>query len=612
MRTVALWPPAWVKSDWFLGFGLLLIVVLIYVPVWWAGYIWDDDLVLTSNPVVIGPLGVKEIWTTAAADICPLTITTFWAEHSLWGLRPLPYHLVNVLLHGVSALLLWRVLRILKIPGAWLGAALWAVHPAVVESVAWITEMKNTESCLFYLLSILFFLRYLQAEEETPSRERRWYYGLTLLFAAMAMASKSSTVILPIILCLCTWWTEKRWQWRNLLRAAPIFLMSIAAGLVSMWKQKLEGSGDPELARSWLERLITAGDAIWFYLGKLAWPHPLMMIYPHWEIDTANILSYVPVLATVIIFLLFWMKRDSWGRPWFFAFAYFLAALLPVAGLLNMKFFIYTPVADHFQYLAAMGPLALIGAGIFRLAEWAMPQRVWLPVSLGAGLMLLLGIVSWQRVWVYENETTLWTDTLDKNPSCFVGYNNLGMVRVRAGNMEDAIPFFEKALQINPKYENAQNNMGDSLLEKKDFEGAIAHFQEAINLKPRDASVYVNLGIALGREGRSDDAIGYFQKALELEPTNAEAGSQLGLAYIQKGQISNALVQFKKTMDFHPEDARAHNNYAGALLQLNRNDEAIAPLQEALRLNPDYTDAQKNMALAQARIAHKTSPVVGQ
>ena len=178
---------------------------------------------VTANPCIVGPLGLKEIWTTSAADICPLTLTTFWVEHALWGLAPLPYHLINVFMHGGCAVVLWRVLRSLHLPGAWLGAALWALHPVQVESVAWITELKNTQSGLFYLLTILFFVRGLK-----DANGRRWNYGRVLLFAAMALASKSSTVVLPVILCLCAWWVEGRWHWRNLAKTAPIFLMSIA------------------------------------------------------------------------------------------------------------------------------------------------------------------------------------------------------------------------------------------------------------------------------------------------------------------------------------------------------------------------------------------------
>ncbi len=596
------WPPGWLKEDRFWGLVLLLMVVLVYSPVGWAGYIWDDDLVLTENPVIVGPLGLKEIWTTDAADICPLTITTFWVEHALWGLAPLPYHLVNVCLHGATALVLWQLLRKLRIPGAWLGAALWAVHPVMVESVAWITEMKNTESGLFYLLAILFFTRHLQAAQTADSRETNWNYGLMLLFAAMAIASKSSTVILPLVLCLCAWWTEGRWQWRNLRKVAPIFLMSVAAGLLSIWKQKLEGAYGPDMARSWPERLATAGDAVWFYLGKLAWPHPLLMVYPPWKIDTSDGISYLPLVAVVSVFVVLWLKRESWGRPCFFAFAYFLVALLPVVGFLNIKYFIYSQVADHFQYLAAMGPLSLAGAGMVRLAEFATPQRNWLEATLGAGLLLLLGSVSWQKAWVYQNETTLWADTLPLNPECFVGYNNLGMVAVRAGKMDEALPLFEKTLQINPRYDTAENNMGSTLLQKGDVDGAISHYEKALVLRPDVARVHVNLGLALERKGRLDEAVAHFQKALELDPTDVEAGSGLGLAYIQKKQLDAAFACFKKTVEFHPEDARAHTNYGSALYQKNRVEESILEFKEALRLKPGDTDATNNLATAEATL----------
>jgi protein O-mannosyl-transferase len=270
-------PPSWVRRDWLLGLVLILFVILAYTPVWKAGFVWDDDTILTANPCIVGPLGLKEIWTTSAADVCPLTVTTFWAEHALWGLNPLPYHLVNVLLHGACAILLWRVLRGLRIQGAWLGAALWALHPVAVESVAWITEMKNTESGLFFLLSILFFVRWLGTKDLDGRTGGGWSYALSLLFAALAMAAKSSTVILPVVLCLCAWWMLGRWHWRNVVRVVPIFLMAIAASALSIWTQRLQLATvtDPQWERTWPQRLATAGDAVWFYLGKLLWPHPL-------------------------------------------------------------------------------------------------------------------------------------------------------------------------------------------------------------------------------------------------------------------------------------------------------------------------------------------------
>jgi protein O-mannosyl-transferase len=352
---------------------LFLLVILAYTPVWRAGFIWDDDTMLTANPCIVGPLGLKEIWTTNAADICPLTITTFWLEHGLWGLAPLPYHLVNVLLHGACAVLLWRVLRSLGVQGAWLGAALWALHPVQVESVAWITEMKNTESGLFFLLSILFFVKWLRIKEIKNGRTgNEWNYALCFLFAALAMASKSSTVVLPVVLCLCAWWIQGRWQWRNAVRVIPGFLMSIAASALSVWTQRLQlaAATDSQWARTWPQRFAAAGDAFWFYLGKLLWPHPLIAIYPRWQTDGGQWTSYLPLVTAILLISGLWLlgakSNVAEWRAGFFAFAYFAVALLPVLGLIDNYVFSYSLVFDHFQYLASMGPLALAGTGLAR------------------------------------------------------------------------------------------------------------------------------------------------------------------------------------------------------------------------------------------------------
>jgi hypothetical protein len=315
---------------------------------------------------------LKEIWTTRAADICPLTLTTFWVEHALWGLNPRAYHLVNVLLHAACALLLWQVLRSLRVPGAWLGATLWALHPVMVESVAWVTEMKNTESCLFFLLAILFFVRWLRAKDLSVRTGGGWNYALTLLFAALAMASKSSTVVLPVVLCLCAWWVEGRWHWGNVTRVVPMFLMAIVAGTASIWTQRFfleEIGSDPQWARTWPERLATAGDAVWFYLGKLLWPHPLITVYPRWQIPAAPWAPSLALLGMFVILFIFWLKRHAWSRACLFAFAYFLVALLPALGLIDNSIFRYSPVFDHLQYLASIGPLALAGAGLVVLSN---------------------------------------------------------------------------------------------------------------------------------------------------------------------------------------------------------------------------------------------------
>ncbi len=219
------WFLPWLGHDLFAGLVLVLAVILAYLPVLHAGFIWDDDVILTANPSIVGPLGLKEIWTTAAnsSDVAPLTRSTFWLEHKWWGLAPQPYHGVNVLLHGLCAILLWRVLLSLRVRGAWFGAALWALHPVGVESVAWVAEMKNTESGLFFLLAILFFVKWVRARSSDEGFGLDRYYALTLVFSALALLCKASTVILPLVFCLCAWWMEGRWRWRNLRVAVPGF-----------------------------------------------------------------------------------------------------------------------------------------------------------------------------------------------------------------------------------------------------------------------------------------------------------------------------------------------------------------------------------------------------
>ncbi len=282
-------------KSWALGAILVAAVASAYLPVLDAGYIWDDDLHLTHNPCVVGPLGFQGIWTSAEATYYPLVLTTFWIEHKLWGLAPLPYHLVNVLVHAACGLLLWRVLERLRVRGAWLGAAIWSLHPVQVESVAWVTELKNTQSCLFFLLAVLAFLRW--------RRSHAWgVYALAILCAAAAITSKSSTVMLPVILALCQWWDEGEFRFRDAAPLVPFGFVSGAASLWTIWEQRIHaGASGGEWAQTWAERLIVASRVPWFYAGKLAWPHPLIFIYPRWSIDPAQLLAYVPLVAALAV-----------------------------------------------------------------------------------------------------------------------------------------------------------------------------------------------------------------------------------------------------------------------------------------------------------------------
>jgi tetratricopeptide (TPR) repeat protein len=552
----------WWREGWVHGLALVALVGLVYTPVWFAGFVWDDHVVVVNNGAVTTPAGLRWIWTSSAADICPLTLTTFWAEWQLCGAWPLPFHLVTLALHAGCAVVLWRVLRALAIPGAWLGAAIWALHPVLVESVAWVSEMKNTQSGLFFLLAVLFFIRSIGGGRRD--------YLLSLLFAVLAIASKSSTVILPGVLLLCAWWQERRLSWRQVARVAALAPVIVAAVLVSAWTQKLQMASSENPILDGPQRLVLAGKAVWFYLGKLAWPHPIIAAYPRWPLEPGRAVSYLPLAAALALTALFWMRRGAWARPWFFAWSFFLVALLPVLGLFQLVYFSRSFVADHFQYLASMGPLALAGAGIIRLGRCA-PKARWLSPAVGTVLIMFLGAMSWRLAWSYENESVFWKETLAKNPAFWQGDIDFGGLLFTQGKIAQAADVFRTALRINPDSPEGHYNLANMLLAQGKREAAQAEFRAAIKLRPGFAEAHGNLGTILAMNGDLDGAAGEYRRAVTLQPDNA--GTRYNLAVILMGN--------------------------GHL------DEAIANLREAQRLDPGNIDIQ--VCLGRALWAQKTA-----
>ncbi len=367
-----------------------------------------------------------------------------------------------------------------------MAATIWALHPVMVESVAWVAEMKNTLSGVFFLLSILFFARALETG-------KRGNHLLSMVFAALAMASKASTVILPAILCLCGWWLQRGWQWRTVVKAAPAFLMAAISSAVTVWTGGLQiaSSRDsqwhPEWIRSWPARLVAAGRAIWFYPGKFLWPHPQSAVYHRWEIDAHRALEYMPLAAAILVVLLLWLHRDGWARPWFFAAACFLTALLPVLGLAEQPIIRYSFVFDHFQYLASMALAALAGASL-RKIRGARARALVLAV-----IVLTLGITTRERVPVFSTEETLWSDTVKKNPQAWGAHNGLGNALLAQHRFDEAIYHFQKSLEANLNNAEPHNGMGVALTQEKRYAEAIAHFTIALHLDPDYTSARDNL-----------------------------------------------------------------------------------------------------------------------
>jgi protein O-mannosyl-transferase len=628
--------PLW-RRDWFWALLLIGLVCIAYAQVFGAGFIWDDESHLTRNPCVIGPLGLKEIWTTAQAVYYPLVLTTFWVLHKFVGLNPFPYHLLNVLLHATSAVLLWRVLQLLKIRGAWLGAALWALHPVMVQSVAWITELKNTQSCLFYLLSILFFLKWDEApritrisriekkEEAFPNHSRNPCYPwftLSLFLFVLATLSKPSVVMLPFVLALFIWWNRGKIRWRDALALAPFAVISAFASAWTIWEQKFHARAvGPDWAQTFSERLIIAGRAIWFYLGKLIWPHPLVFIYPHWDIEPSKLIAYLPLLTAIAGLIALWFVRAKWGRALFFAAAYYVISLFPVLGFFSVYFFRYSFVSDHFQYLASMGPFALAGAAIAtvvgRLCEtpremasdtgalqhlgndFAVSRgKVVLSVSLCGILLLLLGFRTWRQTAEYRDLFALYGATLQRNPGCWMAHYNLGIAFSERGEAEQAIDHYRQAITLRLNYAEAHYNLGRLLVEQGQLDDAIAHYEKAVDINPDDPEAQNNLGVTLFGVGRADEAISHYQKALEIRPAYAEASCNFANALIAKGDFDGAIARYTACLAAIPDQAEAQYNLASALLRKGRTDEAIVQYQKVLQIHPESADAHANLGSA--------------
>ena len=583
--------PAWQ------GGLIVLLVFLAYLPALHGGFIWDDNSHLTANPCIVGPLGFKAIWTSSAAFYYPLVLTSFWVQHAIWGLNPLPYHLVTIAMHAACAVLAWLVLRCLKVPGAWFGAALWGLHPVQTESVAWITELKNTQSCLFYLLAIRFFLKW-RAVGTFPGRKgTEWDYALAVLCALLAILSKTSTVMLPVVLGLIWWWNDGCWRWRNLFRLAPIFMISAAASGWTIWEQRFHtGAVGLEWSQSRPERLVIAGKAVWFYLGKLLWPHPLIFIYPRWGIDASRPTAYLPVLALGVALFLLWLNRRGRTAPVFFAFVYFVVSLFPVLGFFNVYFFRYSFVGDHFQYLASLGPLALAAAGITTALDFFKKGKPFLePVFCGT-LLLVLGLLTWRQCGIYASLDTLWRDTLAKNPNCSMAHSNLGSLLYDQGRMEEAMEHYRKAVQTDPNNCEALNNLGIALAAQGQFDEAIKDFRQAIRIKPNDCDALDSLGIALATQGQFEAAIENFRKAIQIKPYDCDALDNLGTALASRGQFDEAIKNYRQASQINSNRPQTFLHWGMALGQSGRTREAVVQYREALRLNPSLAGALNNLA----------------
>jgi len=577
-------------AAWLRAPGLVLLALAAYGPVWQAGFIWDDDAHVTNNKTLRSLAGLGKIWfdPEATPQYYPLVHTSFWLEYHAWGLHPLGYHLINVLLHASNALLLWLVLRRLGVPGAFWAAALFAVHPVEVESVAWITERKNVLSTLCYLAGFLAWLRFWPADEVAPRPAGRWrFYALTLLLFVAALLSKTVTCSLPAALLLARWWKHGRITRRDLLATAPLFALGMALGLHTVFLEKYHvGASGADWHWSALERVLIAGRAVWFYVGKLVWPAPLTFIYPQWQIRAGSGWQYGLPFAAVAVVLTLYSLRQRLGRGPLAAVLFFGGTLVPALGFFNVYPMRFSFVADHFQYLASVGMLALAGAGVAWLVGHAHAPLRWLAWGTVGLSIALLGMRTWQQVQVYQDELTVWTDTLARNPACWMAYSNRGAVYATLGQRPQAIADYTRAIELKPDMASPYTSRGTVFAEAGQLQQAIADSTRAIELQPDLATAYNNRGMAYQQVGQTAQAIADYTRAIELQPDMAGAYANRGLACLQAGQVQQAIADTTQAIALEPDLAGAYSDRGLAYQQAGQLNQAICDFTCALELAP--------------------------
>ena len=547
--------------------GLLLVgmTVMAYLPATRCGFVWDDDIHVVDNEALRSIEGLGRIWYEIGTtpQYYPLVHTTFWIEYHLWQLDPFGYHLVNVLLHALSAVLLWRTLVVIGLPGAWAAAALFALHPVHVESVAWITERKNVLSAMFYLIVAYLFLRSTLGPNDRGHGLAGRCWALFLYICALL--SKTVTCSLPVALLLVLWWKRKRIGVATWCTLGVFFVCGITLGLVTVWMERHQvGAVGEQWRLSPVQRCLIAGRALWFYAGKLVWPTELAFIYPRWQIDAQVWWQYLLPAGVMVVLIGLWRGSSRIGRGPLIAVLYFITTLVPALGFFNVYPMRYSLVADHFQYLASVGLISLAAAigsaAMVRLGR----SRQSLCFAVFAGVLTTCGVLTWNQCQMYKDRETLWHTTLKRNPKAWMAHTNLGNI----------------------------------LVSKQAYEQAIAHFRQAMNIRPNYAQARYNLGIALRLQGKLDEAIKQYQQVLQLEPEHIEARNNLGNVLAEQGQLDEAIKQFRKALQIDAHDAKTHNNLGAALESRGELDEAIQHHRRALQLRPDYIEAINNLAVA--------------
>ncbi len=604
--------PRWVRSPLFLSLLLALVTLAIYLPVARNQFVnYDDSDYVTMNPHVQGGLTKDNIvWAftkSHSSNWHPLTWMSHMLDCDLFGAKPAGPHLVNVVFHTANTVLLFLLLfQMTRAPRrSAMVAALFALHPMHVESVAWVSERKDVLSTLFFLLTLLAYVKY--ARSAPGAGRGNWWmlYALALVFFALGLMSKPMLVTLPFVLLLLDYWplrrlglVEKRNWGRLIIEKIPFFALVVISSVVTFIVQKKGGAVSTSLGLA--ARISNAVVSYVRYLGKLLVPTDLSVLYPYPDHWAGTVVAGCAILLLAISVAVFWFGRR---RPYLMVgWLWYLGTLVPVIGLVQVGI---QSMADRYTYIPAIGLFIMVVWLIADLVGEAMPAEQGTPSvqplpqgALTVGAIAVLAVCSWltvRQIQVWRNSETLFTQAIHATERNYLAYNNLGYYLSNEGRVPEAMVYYKKSLEINPNYEDALNNLGYGYAGQRNFAEAIRLYESALRVRPRHPEVNNNLGNALAELGRVDEAIAHYAVTLEQKPEHADAHNNLGIALAMKGKLEEAIPHFHLAIRYKPDNASAHSNLGNALAAQHKLTEAIAEYQETLRLKPNDAHAHNNL-----------------
>ena len=586
-----------------LGLAALIafLAFWIYSPAANGDWIWDDSLYVSDNPLLREPGRLWKAWFVHGSfvEYYPIEQTLQWFQWSLWGNNTLPYHLTNVALHVVDALLVWRLLEKLGLRFGWVGAVLFVVHPIMVESVAWISEFKNTLSLAPCLLALCAWIDY---DREGGSRD----YARALAWFVVALLCKIGVAPVAGTLLLYAWWLRGRIGWRDILVTAPFLLMAIGLSVLNVWTGAVYIASQSKV---WpvidiggpLAQFVLAGQCLAFYFTRFFWPLGPMPIYPQWTVDPASPAPYAPWFLMALAMGALWLRRATWGRHALLGLGFFAMTLVPVIGFVPISYLSFTWVMDHLAYVPSIGLIGLVVAGIEQI-DGRVPVALH-PVSTGifTGIMVLL---AWESHWyasAFTNDETLWTYAVERNPNAYSAQDSLGKILLKAGEPAEARTHFQTAVQLRPGLGELYDDLGTAYAAEGRFPEALTAYAAALQRDPYSPETHNNLGIVLAQTGHVGEALLHFQQALHKHPAYVDAHVNYANALMVTGHLPEGIAQYQAALALNPACVPAHDGLGFAYLQSGRTSDAMREFEAALALDPNDGKARDNLLRLQGQ-----------